>query len=216
MPRQCHNRISELGLARLRTVRSSILRPCWQMLCLLVLGCGGGAQGWEDGFDGPSRGARWQCRVPVPGPPLSLSDRPGWLRVRVPERAAGFNHWNAPQPVDGAPQLRVAGPEGDWEPGAPVQVQQVAARRHGAVAGPGGRCGGERLAVGAAYRVVSDAHNQWPNVRAEKQGRTIHLWEGDQCTLSWEDPEPLPGGRLGIWTTDNAIMVPRVAIHHWS
>ena len=73
---------------------------------------------------------------------------------------------------------------------------------------------GKVVAHEPAYRIFSDGHNQWINVRAERQGGAIRLWVGDQGILSWEDPEPLPGGRLGIWTEDNAIMVPRVTVYH--
>ena len=73
---------------------------------------------------------------------------------------------------------------------------------------------GKTVAHEPAYRIFSDAHNQWINVRAERQGGAIRLWVGDQGILSWEDPEPLPGGRLGIWTEDNSIMVPRVTVYH--
>ncbi len=53
-----------------------------------------------------------------------------------------------------------------------------------------------------------------PLYRAEKLGAVISLWVGDQQVLSWEDPDPLPGGRLGVWTEDNAVMIPRVTIYH--
>jgi len=73
---------------------------------------------------------------------------------------------------------------------------------------------GHCVASNPAYHMVSDAHNQWLNVRAEKQGAMVRVWVGDQCILAWEDPEPLPGGRLAVWTADNAIMIPRVTIYH--
>jgi hypothetical protein len=73
---------------------------------------------------------------------------------------------------------------------------------------------GQVVARNPAYRLFSDAHNQWLNVRAEKQGAALHVWVGDQRILSWEDPDPLPGGRLAVWTADNAVMVPRVTIYH--
>ena len=74
--------------------------------------------------------------------------------------------------------------------------------------------GGREVARSTAFRFLSDAHNQWLNVRAEKQGVAIRLWVGDQRVLSWEDPDPLPGGRVGIWTEDNAVMIPRATIYH--
>jgi len=82
------------------------------------------AQGWEDDFGGKTLDPRWQWRVPATGPTLSLGDEAGWLRIQIPERAEGFNHWSAPEPVDDAPQLRTAAPQGDWELEARVRLQQ--------------------------------------------------------------------------------------------
>jgi len=73
---------------------------------------------------------------------------------------------------------------------------------------------GKVVAREPAYRIYSDAHNQWINVRAAKVGREIRLWVDDQAVLSWQDPDPLTGGRVGIWTNDNAIMVPRATIFY--
>jgi hypothetical protein len=97
---------------------------------LLVACSHAGTQDWEGGFDGTSLARRWRWRVPVTGPAVSLTDRPGWLRIRLPEHAAGHNHWNEPEPVDEAPQLRAAVPEGDWEIEAHVHVQPAAATAH--------------------------------------------------------------------------------------
>jgi hypothetical protein len=74
--------------------------------------------------------------------------------------------------------------------------------------------GGKVVAREPAYRIYSDAHNQWINVRAEKQGDEVRLWVGDQRILSWQDPNPLPGGNLAVWTRDNGIMIPRVTIYY--
>lgn len=88
------------------------------------------AQGWEDSFDGKTLNARWMWRAPVTGPTFSLQERPGWLRVRLPERADGFNHWKEPKPVDEAPQLRTTAPPGDWELEARLHLQQFDAEGH--------------------------------------------------------------------------------------
>ena len=42
----------------------------------------------------------------------------------------------------------------------------------------------------------------------------VRVWVGDQCVLTWDDPDPLRAGHLAVWTRDNAIMVPRVTIYH--
>jgi hypothetical protein len=73
---------------------------------------------------------------------------------------------------------------------------------------------GKVVAREPAYRIYSDAHNQWINVRAQKDGNEIRLWVGDQRILDWHDPNPLPGGRLAVWTKDNGIMIPRVTVYY--
>ncbi|MBN2450567.1 MAG: hypothetical protein JXR77_09255 [Lentisphaeria bacterium] len=88
------------------------------------------AQEWRDDFDGKTLDTRWEWRVPVAGPTLSLTERPGWLRIRLPERQNGFNHWHEPTAVDEAPQLRTRVPEGDWEFEARVVLHQVAVANH--------------------------------------------------------------------------------------
>jgi hypothetical protein len=93
-------------------------------LLLLLIGGAVSVQGWEDQFAGKTLDARWQWRVPVKGPTVSLSDRPGWLRVQVPDRPTGFNHWNEPKPVDEAAQLRTPAPAGDWVLEARIHLQE--------------------------------------------------------------------------------------------
>ncbi len=96
-------------------------------LCLLLLLATAGmalAQGWEDDFDQETLDARWTWRVPTEGPTFSLEARPGWLRIRLPQRENGFNHWNQPAAIDDAPQLRTPAPEGDWELEARIQLQE--------------------------------------------------------------------------------------------
>jgi hypothetical protein len=94
------------------------------LFLLLVCGCHV-AQGWEDDFAGKGLATRWGWRVPVAGPTLSLDERPGWLRIRLPDRPNGFNHWNEPKPVDEAPQLRTVAPEGDWQLEVRVHLEMI-------------------------------------------------------------------------------------------
>jgi hypothetical protein len=111
---------------------------CREMFLLVV--CGSlVALGWEDQFDGKTLDARWQWRVPVAGPTMSLTARKGWLRIRLPDRKQGFNHWNEPKPVDEAPQLRTAAPKGDWQLEARLHLETFAPADSfllGLVAGP--------------------------------------------------------------------------------
>jgi len=68
---------------------------------------------FRDDFDGPALDPRWEWRVPVPGPSLSLDANPGWLRLTVPQREEGYNHWTGEHGMD-APLLLARVPEGDW------------------------------------------------------------------------------------------------------
>lgn len=88
-----------------------------------------GASAWEDNFNQATLDARWTWRTPVRGPTFSLQERPGWLRIHIPQRDVGFNHWNEPR-ADEAPQLRAQAPEGDWELEARVQLQTFAPENH--------------------------------------------------------------------------------------
>jgi len=100
------------------------MRISWVVFVLVSAAGSVLAQGWEEGFDGNTLDPRWEWRVPVQGPTLSLVDEIGWLRIQIPQREEGFNHWSAPTPVDDAPQLRTAAPEGDWELEARIRLQQ--------------------------------------------------------------------------------------------
>lgn len=91
-------------------------------LCSTLAAAAG--QSWTDPFDGAALDRRWAWRTPVAGPTWSLQARPGWLRLTLPSRDDGFNHWNEPVPVDEAPQLRAPAPGGDWDLEARIQLQQ--------------------------------------------------------------------------------------------
>ncbi len=75
------------------------------------------ANGWRDDFDGPNLDARWQFRHPVDGPTASLTERPGWLRLNIPARKNGFNHWlpGTEGPHADAPMLVANAPAGDFD-----------------------------------------------------------------------------------------------------
>lgn len=100
------------------------MRFPWAVVAVLATVWPVWSQGWEEGFDAGALGARWEWRVPVEGPTVSLADAPGWLRIRIPEREQAFNHWDSPQPVDDAPQLRAAAPEGDWMVEARIRLHE--------------------------------------------------------------------------------------------
>jgi hypothetical protein len=45
-------------------------------------------------------------------------------------------------------------------------------------------------------------------------GKSVRLLVDGQLALSYEDPEPLPGGPVCIWTLDNGIMVARERVYY--
>ncbi len=57
-------------------------------------------------------------------------------------------------------------------------------------------------------------HNEWWHVRAERIGSTVRLLVDDRLAASFDDPDPLPGGAVGIWTLDNSMTVARARIYH--
>ena len=55
-------------------------------------------------------------------------------------------------------------------------------------------------------------HRQWFYVRIEKIGNRISLSVDDKHLLSYEDPDPLTGDRVALWTQNNGIMLARVLV----
>src|SRR5690606_27167486 len=55
-------------------------------------------------------------------------------------------------------------------------------------------------------------HRQWFFVRIEKIGNRISLSVDNKPLLSYEDPDPLTGDRVAIWTQNNGIMLARVLL----
>jgi len=121
------------------------------MLAVMAMACPAAAQiVFDDGFDGPDLASRWQWRAPVAGPMWSLSQRPGWLRIAVPERAGGYNHW---VDADEAPTLLTALPDGDWDVETRLQIQASGDYHAGLVVGwPPSRM----LTLGAFFAAFAD------------------------------------------------------------
>jgi hypothetical protein len=57
-------------------------------------------------------------------------------------------------------------------------------------------------------------HRRWWEVRAIKRGGDLYLFFDNALVLQAHDPDPLPGGRVALWTFDNGIMIPRVKIYY--
>ncbi|HEY3417671.1 MAG TPA: hypothetical protein VGM23_12370 [Armatimonadota bacterium] len=53
-------------------------------------------------------------------------------------------------------------------------------------------------------------HRQWFATRIEKRGGEIQVFLDNLLAFTYSDPDPLPGGYVGIWTLNNGLMVGRV------
>ena len=58
----------------------------------------------------------------------------------------------------------------------------------------------------------SGIHRQWFNLRVRKSGGAIECWLDGAKILEYNDPEPLTGKHVALWTYDNAITLARVRI----
>ena len=59
----------------------------------------------------------------------------------------------------------------------------------------------------------SQFHNLWFHCRAERTGSRLRFSGAGKPPLEYDDPEPLPGGQVGIWTNQgNGILVARARI----
>ena len=55
-------------------------------------------------------------------------------------------------------------------------------------------------------------HRHWFYIRVLKQGARLSLSVDGREAFSWEDPEPLEGGRIAFWTWDNGALIARARI----
>ena len=55
-------------------------------------------------------------------------------------------------------------------------------------------------------------HRKWWHVAIEKHGSIVRCYVDDQLALEYDDPEPLDGGSVCLWTYDNSVMVARTWI----
>jgi len=76
----------------------------------------------DEQFGQPQLSAKWEWRVPVEGPTYSLTERPGWFRLRVPQHKGGYNHWVG---ADFGPTLLTPLPDGDWDVESHMQLTEA-------------------------------------------------------------------------------------------
>lgn len=72
---------------------------------------------------------------------------------------------------------------------------------------------GKLVAENKEFKWYRWGHNRWQNVRVEKHGGRIELFVEGQQILRYDDPHPLPGGYPAVWTHDNAVVIPYVALY---
>lgn len=56
------------------------------------------------------------------------------------------------------------------------------------------------------------AHRGWTRLRAEKLGNQIRMWYEGKLILEYTDPDPLPAGRVGLWSFHNELVAGRVRL----
>jgi len=59
---------------------------------------------------------------------------------------------------------------------------------------------------------TSNLHRRWYHIKVQKKGSRLRMWLEDQLVIDHEDPTPLTGDRVAIWTWNNGIMVARVTV----
>ena len=58
----------------------------------------------------------------------------------------------------------------------------------------------------------SNIHRRWFYLKVKRKGKHLEFYIDNQLVLECDDPEPLDGGRVAVWTYNNGIMVSRVRI----
>jgi hypothetical protein len=59
-----------------------------------------------------------------------------------------------------------------------------------------------------------DFHRKWWALRARLSGNKLQFYKDEQLILEATDPDPLPGGRVALWTMHNGIIVSRAKIYY--
>ena len=54
----------------------------------------------------------------------------------------------------------------------------------------------------------------WFYIRVEKRGNRLRYYIDDKLALEYEDPEPIPAGRVAFWTYDNGLVIARARISY--
>lgn len=59
-----------------------------------------------------------------------------------------------------------------------------------------------------------EAHRKWFNLRVERTGNTISCYVDRELALRYQDPKPLPGRHIALWTCGNGVMIARATLYY--
>jgi len=57
-------------------------------------------------------------------------------------------------------------------------------------------------------------HRKWWALRARKSGDLLQFWVDGKLVCETRDPDPLPRGRIAVWTRDNGLIISRVKVYY--
>ncbi len=72
----------------------------------------------------------------------------------------------------------------------------------------------DSLGGGASREDAHKLHNEWWQIRVERFGSTLRVFVDGKLAVTYEDPDPLPDGAVGIWTLDNGMSVARARVYY--
>ena len=58
-----------------------------------------------------------------------------------------------------------------------------------------------------------EVHNFWGDLRIDRHGSRLTVWFQSRPLLEYDDPNPLPDGQIALWTEQNAIVTPYLAVY---
>lgn len=74
--------------------------------------------------------------------------------------------------------------------------------------------------LGALWPIYENAqpetyqwHRKWWSLRARKSGPKLQIYFDERLVLEATDPQPLTGGRVGVWVLRNDMITPRIKIY---
>ena len=73
---------------------------------------------------------------------------------------------------------------------------------------------GDKLLARSSFVIPrsSGIHRRWFYIKVEKRGNTLNYWIDGSRVLTAQDPDPLTGNRVAIWSWNCGIMIARVRI----